>query len=88
MCQNGKEGRFLEGVISPAFAGGAPEFEKISQSCSGDKDQDGCTIIGGGDDKQRDEQDGEQRVGFVEGGGDEIEQEGEETGEEYPVEGF
>ena len=80
--KDGENGRRGVGVVSPAFAGGAPEFEEVSQRGTGDKGQNGDTIIGWRDDEQEDKQGGKEGIGFIKGGGDEGEHEGEESSEQ------
>ncbi len=65
-------------VIGPALARRAPEFKEIAERDACQEDQEGQAMIGGRDDKQAAQQQSEDRVGFIEGGGDEEEHQDKE----------
>ena len=69
MCQYGKERRFLKCVICPAFAGGAPQFEVISQTGTCEEGKECKTMIGWCKDKENTQDQREPGKGLVKGWG-------------------
>lgn len=88
MCQNSEQGRRLIGVISPALARRAPQFEIISKPRAGCEGQECHAMIGRREDQQDAQEQGKQGIGLVKGRGNEDQHQGQEGGEGEPVERF
>ncbi len=85
MRKDSEKRRFLQRVIGPTLASGAPKLQKVAQGGAGDEDNGHFPLIGRGQDEEDAQDHRHAGEGFGKRGGGKRQQQSQEGGEDQSI---